>query len=831
MPVSGEMSFISVEMKKASQVDFVRPLMTFVNNEFGEAPEGFEDAVKELTDMRNKCVVKSAEKHESGLRAVMKYYGTLQCLERRFPFKTAEEWDGESVAPIILKFSWEDTVGGGLFGSKLVGLKDMNFETICTLYNIGALHTQIGVQANTSSDSGLKNASINFQNAAVVFNAVAKSVHKFYTNPPSGDLDPNYLSALSFLMLAQSQEMFWKKCVVERKSNGLIAKLAKQTAAFYNDSYKNMALAANLDKQWVKVCQAKGAYYEADAHYRMSFDQGEEGNYGEQIAHLKTALSFLATAAKPAGSTKFNISRLEDSVASALRSAEKDNSMIYMQSIPRQDSLAPLAQTATVSAEKPLPDFTQPEYIGSDPFSNVVPVSVSQAVTRYKQARAQHISSIVSDLAECTGKSIEKMVALGLPGSLQAAQNPDTVPQGLLQQGQEIRNSGGASALQETINSLPERSQACRDLVQDIMSSLDKEQREDDELRSKYGAKWDRETSTKLNQQMRNEVQKFASHVERAAEGDHTVEQRFRDLEPALNFLAQDESEIRAALPTGTNGGDGSSDVVGELMEILTRLDELRASRDAMSDKYDELVKTDDISGVLVEKLSTTDESSLFDEQMKVYTNLDEEAKGLIAETEDCVSRMENANERFVGSKSESSDRELMLNDLNSKFEAWKILTRDIQEGGKFYTQIASLLERQQAKCNDYCMARDLEKKELMSAITRSIASSNAETYPAQQPQQQYQPPPQQYQPPSRQQQYQPPPRQQQQYQPPQPYAYTSSAPPPHQTYMPQGSYNFQNYGPPQGQGQQRPYGQGQQQQQQQHQQGGYNYGHYPPRF
>eukprot|EP00055_Hartaetosiga_balthica_P014972 m.85484 g.85484 ORF g.85484 m.85484 type:complete len:832 (+) comp8744_c0_seq1:75-2570(+) len=831
MPLNGEMAFVSVDPKKASKVDFMKPLLDFIGREFGEEPEGFSDALNGLMEMRDSCIIKLPEKHESGLRAVMKYYGTLQCLLRRFPLKTSEDWDGESVEPINIKFSWEDTAGGGgLFGSKQINLTDVNFETICVLYNIGAVHSQIGALANTSSDSGLKNASINFQSAASVFNAVAQQVHKYYTDAPSGDLDPNYLSALSFLMLAQSQEMFWKKCVIERKSNGLVAKLAKQTSAFYNDSYRNMTLAGNLDKQWVKICQAKGAYYEADAHYRMALDERDEDNIGEQISHLKAALSKLADATKAASSTNFNISNLEQQVSSLLKTAEKDNSLIYMKPIPRQDSLAPLEQAATVSAEKPLPDYTSEEYIGADPFSNVVPVSVSQGVLRYKQQRAQHIQAIISDISACTAQSIEKMVALGLPGSLQASQNPDTVPEGLLQQGQDIRNNGGPGALREVVDSLPDRSQACKDLIADIRASLEKEQSEDEELRSKYGDKWAREASSVLNKQMKAEVEKLSSAVYRAAESDQTVEQRFRDLEPAINFLVQDESEIRSALPTGS-GEHSSSEAASDLMEILTKMDELRLRRDGMEEKYDALMKSDDISGILVEKMSTTDESSLFASQMQLYTNLDTESKDLIAETNDLVSRMENANERFVGARSGSSDRELMLNDLNSKYEAWKILSRDLQEGGKFYSQVAGLLEKQQAKCNDFCLARDFEKKEHLGSITRSIATSSSETY--QSPSQQYQSPQQQqyqpYQPPHQQQyqqqQYRPP----QQYQPPQQYPYGQQQQNPYhqQSYTPQGGYQFQSHFPPPPQQQQGPYSQGQGQGQGQ----GQNYGHFPPRY
>ena len=45
-----------------------------------------------------------------------------------------------------------------------------------------------------------------FQSAAVAFNNVAALVHKYYTKPPSADLDAMFLHALSFLMLVRAKE-------------------------------------------------------------------------------------------------------------------------------------------------------------------------------------------------------------------------------------------------------------------------------------------------------------------------------------------------------------------------------------------------------------------------------------------------------------------------------------------------------------------------------------------------------------------------------------------------------------------------------------------------
>ena len=185
-------------------------------------------------------------------------------------------------------------------------------------------------------------------------------------------------------------------------------------------------------------------------------------------------------------------------------------------------------------------------------------------------------------------------------------------------------------------------------------------------------------------------------------------------------------------LPTTTSEG-GPTSAVDELMSLLERLDELRARRDAMSDKFEELKKTDDITPLLVEKGTTTDEATLFEEQLKHYAVAVEEAADLVRETDEVMEKTREANGRFqagkAGAGGAGSEREAMLNDLASKYEAWKTLTRDLTEGSKFYEQLTGLLSKQQAKCTDFCMARDFEKKDLAASINRSIASVPSESY------------------------------------------------------------------------------------------------------
>ena len=57
MPIHGSMAFVSVAPKKAQKTSFVEPLAKFISREYQQDPADIKEPVKELTELRNACVV------------------------------------------------------------------------------------------------------------------------------------------------------------------------------------------------------------------------------------------------------------------------------------------------------------------------------------------------------------------------------------------------------------------------------------------------------------------------------------------------------------------------------------------------------------------------------------------------------------------------------------------------------------------------------------------------------------------------------------------------------------------------------------------------------
>jgi programmed cell death 6-interacting protein len=191
---------------------------------------------------------------------------------------------------------------------------------------------------------------------------------------------------------------------------------------------------------------------------------------------------------------------------------------------------------ALVSSDRPLPEFMSPEIMGKDPFNVVVPLGVHQGAQRYGDRREQEFQAAIGRLRECTSKCVEDLLAMGLPASIQAAESPSAVPETLLKNAEEIRQSGGATAIEAKIQNVPSLSKTCRDMLDDAAHTLDQEERTDNEYRRNNGEKWTREHSDKIARPTRNEIDKYQTILTNAANSDRQVVEKYDAIRRKLWF-------------------------------------------------------------------------------------------------------------------------------------------------------------------------------------------------------------------------------------------------------------------------------------------------------
>jgi programmed cell death 6-interacting protein len=102
---------------------------------------------------------------------------------------------------------------------------NLKFELSNILYNLATLYSQLAASANCSSADELKSACNNFCLTAGVISYIKTTVILKLRSTPE-DMDIATLESLQQLLLAQAQECYWHRAVVDSCRDALIAKLA-----------------------------------------------------------------------------------------------------------------------------------------------------------------------------------------------------------------------------------------------------------------------------------------------------------------------------------------------------------------------------------------------------------------------------------------------------------------------------------------------------------------------------------------------------------------------------------------------------------------------------
>ncbi|CAI8016396.1 Programmed cell death 6-interacting protein, partial [Geodia barretti] len=554
-----------------------------------------------------------------------------------------------------------------------------------------------------------------------------------------------------------------------------------------------------LPQSWLATASAKTAYFHCVAQHRLGLVAQAGKNYGEAVARMKKAVELLGEAEKK-GEGVFKPYEVTQTVKKDFEAANKDNNFIYNDLVPDFGTLEPPGK-ATLA--KPLP-FTSPAPNFIDLFANLVPLAVSQALQAYGTKKDDLVNTECERLRGATAELNELLASKNLPAAIEDT-GGDSLPESLQEKAAAVAEAGGARALEEKLNAVPELVQRNREILTETVRMMDEEEREDSELRSRFREKWSRQPSASLAENLRKEVTKYKTILDTASGADQTVRQKFESHREAVVLLGKQVAEIQAAVPKAgalsprVQGSQCVQDLRGLMEEVMT----LKAEREVIERTLRENIA--DITGKFLKALKDfgdVDEETISEAHLRTeYGSVQTQVQESIGKQPGLVQRIAAASAQFeqlTGGQS-VGEREGKLKELATGYDAFQQLQSNITEGIKFYNDLTPLLVRVQSKISDFVFARRTEKDDLLKDLQKTIANQPYVAPPENpQYQQQSRQPPQRPPPP----QAAPRPPPPQQMAPPTAPPHASGAPPPHQMgghpYHPQmpPAQSYQPYAP-----------------------------------
>uniref|UniRef100_A0A3Q3K343 Programmed cell death 6-interacting protein n=1 Tax=Monopterus albus TaxID=43700 RepID=A0A3Q3K343_MONAL len=711
-------AFISVPLKKSSEVDLVKPLSKFVTATYtaGEEQGEYVRAVEELNKLRRNAVGRPLDKHDSSLEILLRYYDQLCAVEPKFPFSENQ---------LCLTFTWKDAFDkGSLFGGSVkLALASLGYEKTCVLFNAAALASQIASEQNLDNDEGLKAAAKYYQLASGAFGHIKDTVLSALNREPTMDISPETVGPLSLIMLAQAQEVFFLKATSDKMKDAVIAKLANQAADFYGDAFKQCQYKDNLPKEVLPVLAAKHCILQANAQLHQSAVAKQKKHFGEEIARLQHAAELVKTVTSRYDEY-VSVKDLGDKVNRALTAAKKDNDFIYHDRVPEVKDLEPIGKAALVKATAITPPLSQKF---SDLFEKMVPMAVQQSMSMYNQRKADTVNRLVTSMREATNLCNGVLASLNLPAALEDLSG-DSIPQSIVEKSRSIVQQGGLQSIEQLIKDLPELLTRNREILDESLKMLGDEETTDNELRSKFNQRWNRTPSGDLYKPLRAEGANFRNVLDKAVQADQVVKDRYNAHCDMIALLCKPENELSAAIPSAnpTKTLQGS-EIVNVLRSQLAKLDTMKKERETMEGEIKAV--TFDMSTTFLTALAQA--GAINEEQLslsqldQLYGAYNQRVQASLRTQEELLGQVQTSHQEFSSlkqSNAEANQREEVLKKLASAHDSYVEISNNLREGTKFYNDLTEILLKFQNKCSDIVFARKTERDELLKDLQQSIA-------------------------------------------------------------------------------------------------------------
>lgn len=666
---------------------------------------------------------------------LLRYVAQLQRLEARV------EAVGGSAAPLQLPFSWYDS----FCPRKQATQPSLAFERAATMFNYGALASQLGVQTDRSEGEGLKAACKHFMKAAGAFSAVKDQIMTQSIGPTTPDMSAEGLGLLIDLMLAQAQACFYEKAIKDQMKDGIKAKLVHQALAFYVgalDYCNSSALNGTIDRTWsvhvlfqVHCMKAAMQYWQAKAAKEAALARGI--GYGEEIARLMASDAECQEAIKVATQQRLPASLLQSAralqrvVLENLQAAQKDNASVYLENVPKFTDLPAIGKAAMVKPMAPTDEELAEELNGVDLFESFVPNSLQERAAAVKNEVYEMLQAATAQVTASNDQAKQQLHTLGLPASIEAFEktSDNGIPLTIWHKIQHIQTAnrlvllpGGENAatafMRQRLLENQSASDSAEKKLHGIETRMAEEEIEDNVCRQNYGdQRWSRPLSSDLNQGFRMDVDRFYRLAKEAKQSDEIVRDKLNDNAVNLELLAHPKAALDAQLPTLEQEHSSCKQEIDALSSLLLRLGHLVDEKDQIVHDFSASYEKFNALPVLLSSGEPANVDAALESEKRFFQDhFVGKIETVCAEEAAILRDVETTNSGFEIKLSHDTvmqDRKSFLQRLSDGVDVFEQLQSHVKEGNKFYDELQVRIDQLHQTVEDHCAAREIEKREL----------------------------------------------------------------------------------------------------------------------
>eukprot|EP00003_Mantamonas_plastica_P005356 TRINITY_DN142_c0_g1_i2.p1 TRINITY_DN142_c0_g1~~TRINITY_DN142_c0_g1_i2.p1 ORF type:complete len:702 (-),score=280.60 TRINITY_DN142_c0_g1_i2:9-2114(-) len=588
------------------------------------------------------------------------------------------------------------------------------------------------------------------------------------------DLTDTVCNHLRDVMFAQAHECMFHTLVSTSNKHKLVAMTANRIASCYETAYSTASesklLNKVLPKDWMPQLFVLSLFYKAIANFRTGQELDEKGSYGEGLARFTLAKSLIDKAVSACGknvasATKTIVEKQADEITIKYTEAERDNSKVYLEMVPSTDKLEPIRVAPEI---KPIPPADldlgiigigfgggegssssssssnsgvseDNEHLGTglDPFAELVPMEVMQAVSLYSQRKDDTVRKLLDHLQAAVVSAQGTLAELNLPASIEALETTKGLPQALEDKIRDIQGKGGANALFELMKQTQRQAEINMDVFSQAADALNEEEQEDSIMREQFGAhRWDRKPSRELNGNFKAELRRNEEYMEHAAKSDNFLKQKLESKAESFQRISAPISDIVQEIPDTSNSGDTSSkvkEISNNLKLLLQKLHQNKMAGDEIGAEIKAMSMSDNVLSKLMKTKSTYE--NVYQEELKKYGEFNEKIEENIVAQTQLLSQIADENRAFVEAR-ECDDNQNKKQSIFLALEVacndWKELASNLKQGSQFYGDLHSILKKLNQEILDFVTVRRMQRQDMLTDLSHDLSgnsSSKSELY------------------------------------------------------------------------------------------------------
>lgn len=574
---------------------YINELVNHIRIKFNEpSANKYSKELNEFSNMRNIAISILSEgsfRDANSLRALKKYYCQLASMLGRFKDCGAE-------------FTWKDSFGRGS------NTGNIEFEMNNIMYNIAAIHNELGAKIARTNESATKDACLHFSNALWWIAELRDNRGGVKPKEMGHDLLTFYYHVLQ----AQAQEcvLFHSLRTGMRLDN--VAKIAAQITTdydvatklaqtpLYTDPLKEIMGGTSAFHNWRSTVEFKYKYFSAMTQMLLGLYNSDDNvkEIGMRIARLKYASQFLEHCKKiipdtlDQSTTKSAFEVIDNLVTRKLEKAIRYNDNVYHSSIPSRETL-PLPDSKLLVSPAPFSLSSIPEF--KDLFASLVTIESVQVNSIYSQKK-DDLSRQIHSQVEKQDEELAQMMStlnfdkrsLRLP-SLEA-------PDDLIEVCAEL--SMNPNIVDDVLTKLKELD----DKSEEIQNMLDSVQ---EMLRRRP------------NKQFEDELKRFKSTHEDALRTTQSLhKQLYPELQEKIKLMATTNNPS-GLLPKIDTTSSSDDETIRKLEKLLEKVDEMKQQRASLLSQLRQSLNDDDVIKHVVAASSEHELKNVFDKEIQKH--------------------------------------------------------------------------------------------------------------------------------------------------------------------------------------------------------------------